>query len=119
MSQIKSYKQLLEEKNRLEVLVQTQKQLIKDDWAGIKDEFKPVKNVMGFAKKFIIADKSSPIISLISGIIADRVLRKFIFKNADWVTRLVAPLLFRNYSTHALGRLVSRLIYRIKNRFAS
>src|SRR5690554_6720113 len=120
MNQIKTYKDLVEERNRLEILTAMYKKNLSEDWTGIKQEFKPVTNTFGFIKKFFVADKSSPLITLISGVVADRILRKILFKKADWVSRLIIPVLFKNYSSHVLGRYLSRLYYRFtKNKNAA
>jgi|GEM_PF-2789500 hypothetical protein len=119
MNKIRNYKDLLEEKNRLEILANLHEKHLAESWANLKEEFRPVKSAYGFVKKFIVADKSSPLITLISGVVADRFLRKFIFRKADWVSKLVIPVLFRNYSTHVLGRYLSIMYYKLKRMFSN
>ncbi len=103
MSQpIRTYADLCKERERLKVLLASQKQRVLDDWNGIKDELSPVKNVFGVVGKMAKGDKTNPLINMGLKLASDLFLKNFVLAKAGWVTKLAVPFVVKNYSSHML-----------------
>ncbi|MET0637175.1 MAG: hypothetical protein ABWZ25_14190 [Chitinophagaceae bacterium] len=100
---ISTYKDLVEEKERLETLLTYQKEVVRADFRGIKEEFEPVRAAIGVLKKFTRKDKSNPMVNLATGRLIDFVIRRVVFAKAGWLTKLALPFLAKNISTHVIA----------------
>jgi hypothetical protein len=110
-----SYKELLEEKQQLEVLLQAQKQLIRYDVEEIKLKLQPVKETFEFVKKITTRDRSSLLLDLGSDIAINTVIRNFLLSKAGWITKLVVPFFLKNYSSHFLAEQKDKWIEKLKS----
>jgi hypothetical protein len=100
---IQTYEDLIEEKTRLETLLETKKLEISEDWKGIKHNLTPITNVFSFVGKFTHRHRSNPLVNFGIDMAGDVFLKKFILKRADWLTRLLLPVFIKNYSSNVLG----------------
>ena len=116
---IKSYDDLLEEKQRLEQLLASKKEQISADWLDVKREFEPVNNVFAFLGKFTKRDKSNPLLNAGLNIAGDLVLRRYLLARFGWVTRAVVPILLKNYSSNVFADKGRSLVHKIKHWFRS
>jgi|SRR6476620_2400647 hypothetical protein len=110
-----SYKQLLEEKQQLEVLLQAQKQLIRYDVEEIKLKLQPVKETLEFVKKITTRDKTNLFLDLGSDIAINSLIKNFILSRAGWLTRLVIPFFLKNYSSHFIAEQKDKWIEKLKS----
>jgi hypothetical protein len=100
---IETYEDLIEEKKRLEILLESKKLEITEDWKGVKQNLTPVTNIFSFLGKFTHRHRSNPLVNFGIDMAGDVVLKKFILRRADWVTRLLLPVFIKNYSSNVLG----------------
>ena len=118
MSQtIKTYADLCEERDRVKSLLVIQRQKIKDDWEGLKDEFLPVKNAFGVVGKMTHADKSNPLVNVALKVAGDLFLKNFVLAKAGWVTKLAVPFVVKNYSSHMLVEKGGNILGKVINFF--
>ena len=106
---IRTYKDLCEERDRLQNLLAIQKQRVRDDWGGVKKAFEPVSNVFGVLGKMSSMEKGNPLINNGLKIAADLLIKNFVLAKAGWITRLAVPFVVKNYSSHVIadkGRIV-------------
>jgi hypothetical protein len=101
-STIRTYEDLLAEKQRLQVLMQTQKQVIREDIDEIKQELAPVKTAINFVGKLTTQDHSNPVISGTLNTIIDLVMRKVVLARAGWFTKFIVPYFMKNFSSHII-----------------
>jgi hypothetical protein len=99
---IKTYEDLLQEEQRLFLQLKTQEELIKQDFAGIKEGMKPVNNVLTVIKNISTRDRTGPLINFGLDFGIDLVVRKFLLAKAGWFTKIVIPFLIKNYSSHLI-----------------
>jgi len=103
MSQIiRTYADLCAERERLQVLLASQKQRVIEDWNGVKDELTPVKNAFGIVGKMAKGDKTNPLVNMGLKLASDLFLKNFVLAKAGWVTKLAVPFVVKNYSSHLL-----------------
>jgi hypothetical protein len=110
---IRSYKDLLEEKERLKNLLQVQRQQLRQDVDEIKEELAPVKKVISVAGKFATRDYSNWFLTMASDTAIDLVLRRFLFRNGGFITKFVVPFLAKNFSSHIVSDKKNKIIKKI------
>jgi hypothetical protein len=110
---IRTYNDLVQEKERLKALLQAQKELVRQDIQEIKEELQPVKTAIGVIGKFTTRDKSNPLLTSATEGIIDLVVRKMLLSRSGWLTRTVVPFLMKNVSSHLVnenqGAIFSKL----------
>ena len=116
---IKSYNDLLQEKQRLESLLHAQKQVIYYDIEQIKEELKPVRKTFEFIRKITTKDKTSLLLTFGSDILINGVVKKFILSKANWITRAVVPIFLKNYSSYFLSEQKDKWIEKLKTWLSS
>jgi hypothetical protein len=113
--QFTSYKDLLKEKQQLEVLLEAQKQVIRCDVEEIKLKLQPVKETLEFVKKITTKDRSNLLLDLGSDIAITALVKNFILSKAGWFTRLVVPFFLKNYSSHFIAEQKDKWIEKLKS----
>jgi len=101
-STIKTYEDLLAEKQRLQTLMQTQKEIIRGDIDEIKEELAPVKTAISFVGKLTTQDHSNPLLNGTINTVIDLVMRRVVLARAGWFTKLVVPFFVKNFSSHVI-----------------
>ncbi|MBL7697501.1 MAG: hypothetical protein JNK79_05065 [Chitinophagaceae bacterium] len=118
MSQpIRTYRDLCEERARLQNKLDAQKQRIKDDWHGLKEELNPVRNAFGLVGKMTHADKSNPLVNIGLKIASDLLLKNFVLSKAGWAARLAVPFVVKNFSSHLIAEKGAGFIHKISSLF--
>jgi len=110
-----SYKDLLKEKQQLEVLLQAQKEVVRCDVEEIKLKLQPVKEALEFVKKITTKDKTNLFFDLGSDIAINTLVKNFILSRAGWLTRIVVPFFLRNYSSHFIAEQKDKWIEKLKS----
>jgi hypothetical protein len=100
---IKTYKDLLDEKERLQSLLSVQKQVLRDDFRQIKLEIEPLRNVASFAGKLVTREKDMWVLNTGANTVIDLVFKKLILSRAGWLTKTIIPFVLKNYSSHVLS----------------
>jgi hypothetical protein len=112
---IRSYDDLVKEKQRLELLLQAQKEVIYYDIQEIKEELQPVKKVLEFIKKITTKDKTNLLLTLGSDIAINAIVKRFLLQKAGWVARNVVPFFMKNYSSHFLSEQKEKWIEKLRS----
>lgn len=101
-SEIKTFKDLLKEKESLEKQLELDRMVLREDLRIIKEELRPARQTMSFIGKFFTKDKSVPLVTSGANFLIDLVVKKILLGRAGWLTRLIVPLLIKNFSSHLL-----------------
>lgn len=112
---IRSYKDLIEERQRLEVLMVEQRTLIHNDVHELKVQLQPVKDVLDFIRKITTKDKTSLFLNIGSDILINSVVKRYILSRAGWFVRNVVPYFLRNYSSHFLGEHKEKWLEKLRS----
>ncbi|SJZ97632.1 hypothetical protein [Sediminibacterium ginsengisoli] len=104
MTKISTYQDLLNEQARLESSLAVTKTEITKEIAEWKEKLKPVGNVLNTVGKMTNRDTSNPLANLGIDLGVNFLLKKVLLRNAGWITRLLGPLLVRNYLTHEVNK---------------
>lgn len=92
MSHIKSYEDLLEEKRRLETELMVHKELIRQDLDVLREDFKPVQQILTTAGKMTSPRTDNPLLRGGINILGDFLIKGAVIAGGGWVTRLIAPM---------------------------
>jgi len=100
---ITTYKELIEEKQKLEVLLKAQKELIRYDVNELKVQFKPVTDVIANIKKFTSRDKTEFLVNIGSDIAVNTLIKRLLLGNAGWLARLIVPYFMKNFTSNIVS----------------
>ena len=105
---IETYEDLLAEKERLEMLVQNQKNLVRHDVDELKEEFRkqirPVADMATFLKKVIVPERRKQLMLHAGAALAIDLAVTALVSRSHLLVRLVVPGLVKNYA----GRILSK-----------
>ncbi len=114
---IRTYKDLLEEKERLKLLLSAQKELVRHDINEIKQELAPVKSAISMVGKFATKDNRNWILTTAADTIIDLVVRKMVLSKAGFITKLVVPFFMKNFSSHVIADNKDKIISKLSSWF--
>ena len=92
---ISTYKDLQEEKERLELQLKNQKQLIMGSASALKDEFKPAFSAISFLGSLVKRDNTNPLLGTAANSVIDLVLKRIVLGRAGWIARTLIPLMVK------------------------
>ena len=100
MSRIKTYEDLEAEEKRLEALLYSHKENIKDSFEAVKKGLNPFRQAAETARKLFTRDRSNPMMKFGLDLGVDVLVRKLLLAKAGWFTKIIVPFFIKNYSTH-------------------
>jgi hypothetical protein len=104
MSSIKTYEDLEAEEKRLNALLYSHKENIKDSFTTVKHGLNPFRQAVGTAKRLFSRDKTNPMMKFGLDLGVDVLIRRFLLAKAGWFTKIVVPFFVKNYSTHFVNQ---------------
>jgi hypothetical protein len=112
---IETYKDLVEQKHKLEALLYAQKQLIRADVEELKLELRPLSGVAAYVKKFTTRDKTALLVSLSSDVLAQGLLKRVVLARSGWLMKTILPYFFRNFSSNFLNEQKDKFVDRLRS----
>jgi len=117
MNRITTYDELLREKQRLQLQLEVHKSAVKTHVDEIKKKLNPVKNVIRFFSNFTSAPAANTLVGTGLGLSLELLIRKIFFSKTGWLTRMVGPILLKNFSANMLKKNKNVLIKKVKSIF--
>ncbi|GAB2676195.1 hypothetical protein GCM10027036_32410 [Flavihumibacter cheonanensis] len=114
---IRNHDDLLAEKARLKSLLLVQKNQLRRSWEGIEEELEPATKFLGSLSLFSSRKSDNPLLKLGLDLGIDMVMRKTLFRQAGFLTRLGAPILVRNLVSNLFDKKGAGLLAGIKSIF--
>ena len=103
MSKIKNYNDLLQEEQRLQQVLKSQENLIREDLVSFKENLEPIKKVYDQVHKVFTRDNRVPVFNVGLELGIDMLLRRFILARAGWFAKTFVPYVVKNYASHIIG----------------
>jgi len=100
MNNITTYNDLVQEKQRLSLLLEERKILVKTEFEEIKLKLKPLTNIVEVVEKMSSKDTSNPLLNAGISMGVNFLLKNVLLRNAGWITKLILPVLAKNYLSH-------------------
>ena len=99
-----NYKELLEEKERLEAVLAVSREQLRKDVVTLNQEIRPIKDVLTGIGKFTVKGRANPLISIGLDVAADILLTKVLLGRANWVAKLVVPFVLQKYRVFVMNK---------------
>ena len=103
---IKSYQDLLKEKQALKHRIALHKADIKYNIESVKESIKPAKSAVGFVGKLTGKKSGNPVLAMVTKLATAFVLGKIIKKRKGGIIRKIAALILANFITLTIRPLV-------------
>ncbi|MBC7652579.1 MAG: hypothetical protein H7101_12615 [Deinococcales bacterium] len=100
MIKINTYMHLQNEKQRLKLLLETHKIIIKEDAAMLRETIKPAADVLSVIGKFTNRDKTNPLLNLGVDFGVEVIVKKLLLGRAGWVSKIIIPFIIKNFSSN-------------------
>ena len=95
-----------------------QKQLVQLDLEQLKAQLKPAHAALQIFSKITKADKSNPLLTQGANTAIDFILKKVVLARAGWITKLLVPLVVKNYSSHYIADHKQDIVQKIFSLFS-
>lgn len=117
---IKTYDDLLQEEQRLTAILTSDKELIKEDIAGlkqaVKDKLNPIKRIKEKAKDLFVSEgKNGPALNAAIRFATDFVVHSIFPKRSNVLTKTIIPFISRNYVTHLITEEQRKKLFKFVN----
>jgi len=110
MSKISTYKELLDEEQRLQQVLKRQEILIREDLVNMKENLEPIKKVYEQVHKVFTRDNRVPVFNIGLELGIDMVLRRFLLAKAGWFAKTFVPYIVKNYTSHIISEEKRKVI---------
>ncbi len=117
MNKITTYEELLREKERLELQLEVHKYAVRVHVDHIKRKLNPLRNVIHFFSNFTAPAVSNTLVGTGVGLSLELLLRKLFFSKTGWVTKMVGPILLKNFSANMLKKNKDVLVKKVRSFF--
>lgn len=119
MSKIRTYEDLEAEEKRLQALLYSHKESVKDSFGSFKQGLNPFKKAgETVSKMFHREGGTSPLMRFGLDMSVDLLVRRFLLARAGWFTKILVPFIVKNYSTHFVKqRKVAEVVKKIQGFF--
>ena len=107
MNNITTYQDLLQEKQRLTLLLAERNMLVKAEFVAIKTKLKPLTNIIDVVEKMSSKDTRNPLVNAGIDIGVNLLLKNVLLRNAGWIIKLLMPALVKNYLSHETSEVES------------
>ncbi|WP_276500105.1 hypothetical protein [Terrimonas pollutisoli] len=114
---IRTYEDLMEEKERLNQLLAAQKELVRQDFIEIKEELAPVRSAISMVGKFATKDNRNFLLTTAADTVIELVVRRMVLAKAGWFTKLVVPFFMKNFSSHVIADNKDKILDKLSKWF--
>lgn len=112
-----TYEELLVEKQKLEVLFEAQKVLVKFELDELKKELNPAINTLEFLKSLAVRNHDNPILQTVANLLINFVSDKTRSSKAGFFRTAVAPFLLKNLTSNYIATYADDLLGQILSFF--
>ena len=114
---IRTYEDLMEEKERLNQLLAAQRELIRQDFNEIKEELAPVRSAISMVGKFATRDNRNFLLTTAADTAIELVIRRMLLAKAGWFTKIIVPFFMKNFSSHVIADHKDKILDKLSKWF--
>ena len=114
---IRTYEDLMEEKERLNQLLAAQRELIRQDFNEIKEELAPVRSAISMVGKFATRDNRNFLLTTAADTAIELVIRRMLLAKAGWFTKIIVPFFMKNFSSHVIADHKDKILDKLSRWF--
>jgi hypothetical protein len=112
---IRTYEDLVQQKNQVEALLQAQKELLIYDLRQLQTEFKSATSGLSIVGNIVTRKKQGFMVDLGVNKMIDFLFKKLILSRSGWITRLAVPFIVKNISSHLISNNKEQIVEKIKS----
>jgi hypothetical protein len=117
MTKITTYEDLLKERERLQLQLEVHKAAINLHVEEIKSKLSPIQNIIRFVSNFTAPPANNTLVGTGLGLSLELLIRRVLFSKTGWITRMVGPILLKNFSANMIRKNKDTLISKVKSFF--
>jgi hypothetical protein len=117
MTKITTYEDLLKERERLQLQLEVHKAAINLHVEEIKSKLSPIQNIIRFVSNFTAPPANNSLVGTGLGLSLEVLIRRVLFSKTGWITRMVGPILLKNFSANMIRKNKDTLISKVKSFF--
>jgi len=117
MNKVTTYEELVREKERLQLQLEVHKAAVRGHVADIKKKLNPLRNVIHFFSNFTSPAGTNTLVGTGLGLSLELLIRKVFFARTGWITKMLGPVLLKNFSPNMLKKNKNTLIKKVKSIF--
>jgi hypothetical protein len=110
---IRTYQDLIHEKQQVELLLKAQHELVRQDMLELKSEFQPLIRTARTVGKAFTREKANSLLSSGAETAIDLLFKKVILGRASWLTRLIVPFFVKNISSHVIAQKKGAILHKV------
>lgn len=110
---IKTYADLLEEKQRLHAILFSQKQAVKNNISSIKQSLSPLHIGYKYASRFFSRGANNPFLNIITQIFTSFVLKQLIRRRIGWIKRRSLEIFIGNFFANTFRPIANIISYKV------
>ena len=114
-NRIRNYKDLLEEKARLEFLLAQQKQEFRSNLQTLKEDYSPLIKLGSAIGMLTTRNYKYPLLNIAAGMLITSLVKNKLLARAGWLTRLLVPFFMKNVSSHVIKKRAKQLFSKIRD----
>lgn len=103
-STIRTYNDLLVERERLENLLVSKKKELKTNIELLKEQYKPVFKAASFVRDLTTKDRSHPWLNMAVSLLIDILVKGKLLRKASWIYKIGVPFVLKNYASNLFGK---------------
>lgn len=112
-NRIRNYKDLLEEKARLEFLLAQQKDEFRSNMQTLKEDYSPLFKFGSAIGMLTTRNYHYPLLNFAAGMMINNFVKNKLLARAGWIVRLLVPFLMKNVSSHVIKKRAGQLFSKI------
>ena len=112
---IRTYEDLVQQKNQVEALLQAQKELLMYDLRLLQTEFKSATSGLSVVSNLVSRKKQGFMVDFGMNKLIDFLFKKIILSKSGWITRLAVPFIVKNISSNLIDKNKDQIVEKLRS----
>ncbi|HTJ50934.1 MAG TPA: hypothetical protein VL443_15835 [Cyclobacteriaceae bacterium] len=116
MNEIRTYNDLLKEKERLETALAIQKKLIHQDFIELKEEYRPALNLLSTVSRITNKSKTNPLVAIGINLAGEIFLKNMLLAKSNKIVQFTVPYIAKKAVNYILTKGLVNLFSKMQER---
>lgn len=114
MNEIRTYNDLLQEKERLETALAIQKKLIHQDFIELKEEYKPALNLLSGVSRITNRSRTNPLVAIGINLAGEIFLKNMLLAKSNRIVQFTVPYIAKKAVNYILTKGLVNLFLKVQ-----
>ena len=114
MNEIRTYSDLLQEKERLEASLAIHKKLIHQDFIDLKEEYRPALNLLSSVSKITNRSRTNPLLAIGVNLAGEILLKNMLLSKSHKVVQFTVPFIAKKAVNYILSKGLVNLFSKVQ-----